>query len=745
MKRRTFIKATSVLGGGYILSGPSIMGHGMTKIDATWFDRSMRWIQFAMVENDPGRFDPDFWLSYFKKIHADGVLLNAGGGVAYYPTNIPLHHRSDWLGNSDPFGYLVNGCRKMNMTIIARTDPHAARQKVYDAHPDWIQVLENGEKRRHWANPELWVTCPLGPYNFEFMDKVNQEIMERYHPSGIFSNRWTGNGICYCVNCVKNFKDYSGLSLPKINDRFDPTFRKYSEWRVMRLKELWFLWDNNIRRIDSSARFIPNGFPDKLLTGEKSDFFFADEQTRSGMIPPWLNARGAKELRASLGMKPLVGIYSVGVIDEHRWVDSMQNGAEIRIWAAEGLAHGKRPCFVKFSGVMYDNRRWVDTIPGIYEDCYKHEKFLRNTAPIVRVGMVFSEQTDKNYGGAEWQNRSHDHLNGMYQALVESRIPFDMVNDRLLDEEHLKRFKLLVLPNIAALSDEQCTLLKRFVENGGSIVATFETSLYDEEGKVREDFGLSDVFGVSFDKVAEGRLVNTIPNPSGTNVPFNQGVEGPMKNSYLRFKSDPDTKQFHPVLSGLENAFRVINFIYRVKVKPIAAFPSPVTLIPSYPDLPMEDVYPRIAETSTRELYLRKYGKGRVAYFPGDADRSFWEILNTDHLKLIGNTISWALNEDPVITVKGPGIVDIALWKQKNSMTVHLVNLTNPMMMKGPFRELIPLEAQEVAFKVPTGSKVNAVKLLISGEKANARVEGETISLTVPHILDHEIIAVELA
>jgi hypothetical protein len=119
--------------------------------------------------------------------------------------------------------------------------------------------------------------------------------------------------------------------------------------------------------------------------------------------------------------------------------------------------------------------------------------------------------------------------------------------------------------------------------------------------------------------------------------------------------------------------------------------------------------------------------------------------MNTDHLQLIGNTFRWALNEEPVITVKGPGIVDIALWKQKNSMTVHLVNLTNPMMMKGPYRELLPLEAQQVNFKVPAGSKVKDVKLLISGKEANAKIDGRNISLTVSHILDHEIIAVDLA
>lgn len=726
MKRRTFIKATSVLGGGYILSAPTLMGQGMPVDEMPWFERPMRFVQLGMVENDPGNFDPDFWLDYFKKNHVDGTLMTAGGDVAYYPTNIPLHHRSSWLGNSDPFGYLVDGCRKMNMTIIARTDPHAARQEVYDAHPDWIAVTADGQKRHHPVIPELWITCGLGPYNFEFMTEVHKEIMQKYQPEGIFSNRWSGSAMCYCEHCVKNFKEFSGgMDLPRGggNSRTNtpnPAAIKYREWNIKRLRDLWILWDTEIRKIKPASRFIPNGFPDRLLTGEKSDFFMADHQCRSGMIPPWDNAKNAKELRATLGMKPLVGIYSVGIIESHRWVDSMQNGAEIRIYAAEGLAHGKRPCFVKFSAVIYDNRRWLDTIPGIFEECYNNEKYLRNTEPIVRVGMVFSERT---FGGEAWQQRSQDHSSGMYQALVESRIPFDMVLDRLLDEEHLKRYKLLVLPNIAALSDDQCAKLKRFVESGGSIVATFETSLYNEEGKKRDDFGLRDVFGVSFDK----------------------GVEGPMQNSYLKFKNNPDTKQFHPVLKDLENAFRVINFSYQVKVKPIEDFPSPVTLIPTYPDLPMEQVYPRIPDTNTRELYLKEYGNGRVAYFPGDADRSFWENLNTDHLKLIGNTFSWALNEDPVITLKGPGMVDIALWRQKNSMTVHLVNLTNPMMMKGPFRELIPVGEQEVSFKVPSGSKVNAVKLLISGQKADAKVVGETISLTVPNILDHEIIAVDLA
>lgn len=435
------MKTTSLLGacalaGPVASANPSTIGKGVVPAEPFWLDGPMRWAQLAFVERDPGHYDPDFWLSYFKRIHADGALLSAGGVVAFYPTQIPLHHRSVFLGNTDPLGYLVEGCRKQGMKIMLRTDPHAARQNVYDAHPDWIAVTADGQKRRHWANPDLWVTCALGPYNFEFMTGVNREIMARYQPEGIFSNRWAGHDICYCEHCTRNFRTASGLELPSKADKLDLTYRQYGAWRVKRLRALWALWDSEIRQQRPLSRFIPNGFPDKVLTGKEADLFFADQQARRGLTAPWANGKGAKELRSTLGLKPLIGIFSVGVEEEFRWKDSVQSDAEIRIWVAEGTANGMRPCFVKFGGDIYD-KRWMEAVANLYEGYYKNEKYLRNTASLARVGVVYSEQTDRHYGGKPWQQKSGDHLDGIYHALVESRVPFDMVNDRLLAPEDL--------------------------------------------------------------------------------------------------------------------------------------------------------------------------------------------------------------------------------------------------------------------------------------------------------------------
>jgi len=607
----------------------------------------------------------------------------------------------------------------MNMSVISRTDPHATWQNVYEAHPDWIAVTADGEKRRHWANPDLWVTCALGPYNFEFMTMVHKEIMKRYKPDGIFSNRWAGHGICYCGHCKSNFRAYSGADLPKSVNRADKVYLKYLEWSTGRLKELWLLWDKTIRDVNSFSRFIPNGFPDKVITGQLSDIVFTDHQARSGNTMPWSNGRGAKELRASIGMKPLGGIFSVGVEEQYRWKDSVQTDAEVRAWVAEGVANGMRPWFTKFSGTLYD-KRWLKTVDQIYQFLYRNEKYLRNTAPLARVGLVFSEQ-NRFYGSEPWKQRNGDHSQGMYHALIEARIPFEMVNDRLMSPDNLKPFRLLILPNLATLSGIQCDQLRKFTQNGGNLLATFETSLYDENGEQRKDFGLSDLFGIS----------------------YSDKVEGPMQNSYLKLNKDAGTGRFHSVLDNLEDAYRIINTVYRVRANPNTDFPSPVTLIPSYPDLPMEHVYPRIEDSGIRELYLNDNGTSRVAYFPGDIDRSFWQIMSADHGKLLKNTILWALNEEPLVEVTGPGVIDVTVWRQKTSMTVHLVNLTNPMMMKGPFREVIPVKA-DVTVKIPDKSKVSEVRLLAGGEKSSFEFRNGKVNLKLPAIFDHEIIGIDL-
>jgi hypothetical protein len=96
------------------------------------------------------------------------------------------------------------------------------------------------------------------------------------------------------------------------------------------------------------------------------------------------------------------------------------------------------------------------------------------------------------------------------------------------------------------------------------------------------------------------------------------------------------------------------------------------------------------------------------------------------------------------VEVEGPGTLDVTLWRQKESLTVHLVNLTNPMMMKGPIREFVPVPPQKVTVRIPDGRRTRRVQLLVSGKTPAVREANGRITLTIPSILDHEVVAIDL-
>lgn len=733
LSRRHFLQSSTLAGAWATLSVSGLAGQssatGRYNTAPDWYEKPMRWLTMNLVQDDPGKFDPDFWLDYVRRCHVDAASWNSGGIIAFYPTEIPYHKRNERIGNTDPLGYLVEGCRKQGIIVTARVDHHATYEDGAKAHPEWISRDLRGEPRRHWAMPELYLTCTLGSYNYDFMTAVMKEIVTKYRVDGFNHNRWSPQLMCYCDYCRTTFRRHTGLELPAKEDAQDANWQKYLLWREDRIFELWDHWNAEIAKINPHAFVLPGigAERDRLNMSKvrrRAHTLYLDYQGRRGLAPPWMAGKKGKELRAVLGTKPVGLTFSVGVEDAYRWKDSVQSDAELRVWVAEGVANGLRPKVAKFAGTLHD-RRWLRTVEEIYTWQWRHEKYLRNVGhPVANVAMLYSQQTARFYAAQAESSalrESDDYSLGFYHALIEARIPFEVVHEDLLAESDLDRFKLLVLPNVAALSDKQCQQLRQFVARGGSLVATYESSLYDERGRRRKDFGLADLFGVS------------VTGPT----------QGPMRNSYLRVNRATS----HPILAGLEEAGRLINGVYRVPVKPAAQFPvQPLFFVAPYPDLPMEEVYPRDLDKNVAELYLRETGPSRIVYFPFDIDRTFWEVLNVDHGRLLANAVRWAGGRPPV-EVTGPGVIDVTVWRQAASLTVHLVNLSNPMMMKGPLRELIPLPAQHVRVQLPEGKRPKQVHLLSgagAGGAARYELAGGWLKLTVPSILLHEVIAIDL-
>ncbi len=74
------------------------------------------------------------------------------------------------------------------------------------------------------------------------------------------------------------------------------------------------------------------------------------------------------------------------------------------------------------------------------------------------------------------------------QALIQARIPFDLIFDEHLG--NLSKYKVLVLPETECLSDLQLALIRKFVAGGGGLVATGQAGRYDQWRRLRVVPGL---------------------------------------------------------------------------------------------------------------------------------------------------------------------------------------------------------------------------------------------------------------
>ena len=685
---------------------------------ADWYKSATRWTQLTLVENDPVKYDPAFWIDVFKRTKSNAACLSAGGYIAYYPSKIPFHYVSKYINGTDPFGALVDGARRLGMHVMGRVDPHAVHQDAADAHPEWVAVDIRGNKRRHWAFPDVWVTCAYSDYSFKFMPEVLKEITRAYDIDAIFGNRWQGHGVCYCEACKSKFKAASGFDLPRDGNVDNPAWLAWTAWRRGVLTRLVVEWDDHMKEIRPNTSFIPNMSGVSLMEFDLDlierycPFLVVDHQGRHGIAPVWMAGRNGKRMRATFPDRPVVLITSIGPEERHRWKDAVTSGAEIRAWIENGIAQGMLPWFTKFNGVVPDSR-WVRPVADSFGLHALIEPVMRASAPTAEIAILDPATTLRHYG-PEARKSIEDHDLGFYHALVEARLPFEMLSDQAITLERLKRFKVLILANSTCLSDAQCAMLDSYVAQGGSIVAAYETSTRDAGNTPRPDFGLSKVLGVS----------------------MTSSSSGPVKNTYVALNGE------HPINDGYEGARRIVGGSHVISVQAADDAEMPFLYVPQFPDLPMEEVYPR-GEPSGAAVVAREHtGGGRTVYIPWNIGQIFWEVLAPDHGRLIANAVRWALGKRPDVEVNGPGVLDLAVRRCEEMLALTMVNLTNPMMMKGPMRDTYPVGRQEVSIAIPKGKRFGCARLIVANRDAATQISKGRVVIEVPSIERMEVVRI---
>ncbi len=756
--RREFLKKTALaataLAGAEPLWSAAIEPPAGPPVAEPWYRRTLRWGQTNITEIDPSRYDIAWWRKHWKRTQTQGIIVNAGGIVAYYPSRIPLHRPAQHLGGRDLFGELCRAAHEDGVIVFARMDSNRAHEEFYRAHPDWFAVGATGQP--HQAG-ELFITCVNSPYYDEHIPAILREIIERYRPEGFTDNSWSGLGrgtICYCENCRRKFRDRTGQDIPREKNWNDPGYRKWIRWNYDRRLEIWDL-NNRTTKTAGGPDCVWAGMNSGSISGQsqsfrdcreicrRADIIMLDHQSRSDASGFQHNGEAGKLFHGLLGWDKLIpesmAMYQAG---RPTFRLASKPEPEARMWMLDGMAGGLQPWWHHVSA-YHEDRRMYHTAESVYRWHKNHEKFLVNRKPVASVGVVWSQENTDFWGRDDADLVVEQPWRGLTQALVRARIPYLPVHADHIDRD-AAQFSLLVLPNLGAMSEAQVASVRRFVERGGGLFATGESSLFNEWGDPRPDFGLADLFGAhaaesrrAGDEARRRRMASDTAHTYLRLSPEQRArVDGPQVGTEPAPGGDR-----HVVLRGFEET-DILPFGGTLEsLRVDAGAQVLLTFVPAFPIYPPETAWMREPKTDLPGLILHaRAGVGRVVFLPADLDRRFGRDNLPDHGNLLANLIRWAAKDDIPLAVAGPGLIDCHLYQQSGRLILHLVNLTSAGAWRQPVDELIPVGPLQVRVKLPAAVRLTRVRLLVSGQEVAARVKEGWARFEIKSILDHEVV-----
>lgn len=684
-----------------------------------WWKQPFRIFQTNIREIDSG-LDVERNVRDIVEFGCSVWLLNAGGIVSHYPSKLDHQHPSPWLKDR-PSGDLlrdaIDAAHRQGVRVMARCDFSKLHRNQFERHPDWFYLSPKGQRQIYNG---LYSACPSGPYYQEKSLEVIAEILDGYAVDAFFFNMfgmalrdYSGNyhGICQCVNCRQRFATFSradpligrAMQLPREESYADPA---YPVWRRYTRE----LLDGIAGRV---RQFIKSRRPDvALLLNSNPDVTFHEiNNAVDRPLPLWRYHAGevAKTLRNAHPGRP-VAINAVMFWDiPYRFAAEQPGMVELSL--AQVIANGANPySYVLGHTANQPDRKNFAAVRRMHQFHKANEAWYEGLESAAEVLLISPLQSQDAYGD-DFTAKAQHAFRGAYRALVERHLPFDVLSDDQLAAAdasgRLARYRAVVLPNAAALSDEQAALLDRYVEQGGGIVATFETATHDAQGAARGDGA------IALQSLGAARVLAK-----------RDGVKE-LRGSYLRVTRREDLPDLPETdLIAVDRAFLYVE--PREGAEPSFAFIGPSVYGP-----PEKCWWDEALETGHPGLLWHRYGQGQTAYFPWPVDTLFYGHSLMECRSLLGLAVQRVAGGSTVETDLPPQ-VEVTLHRQPASgaTLVHLVNSSGHQDRS--YHE--PASFMDRRIAVRAGRPVQRVTSSALQQELRFEQDGDWVRFTLPRL-----------
>ena len=667
-----------------------------------WWRRPFGMFQTNLREID-ATLDVDRVLDYIQAHGADVWLVNAGGILSFYPTDLPFQTRNPFLAQrpgGDLLGDAVRAAHDRGLHLLARMDFSKVSSRIGAEHPEWCYVSPTGQSQ---SVGDLISVCPSGAYYQEKSFATLDEVIDRYPVDGFFFN-WFGfneidyskvyNGVCHCLSCQRAFHAYSGgADLPA-----GPASPTYSVWRAFSAATIGDLTDRLRARI---AARRPNAF----LLGRTADVIFHEANNALGR-KLWHHAT-SEEVSAPRAYRPDVPVLvnavtfmdmpyrMAGEEPEHfaqYFAQTLSRGGNPSTYIMGTPGRIPYPCLPVAGEITRFLKRWRHVYDGML--------------PCAGTGLVRPKQLARSAADHE---HAISEFRGLYSALQQGHQPFDVVpQERLAEMDSngsLARYSVLVLPDLGELTADTASTLDDFVARGGRVLATGSTG-FGEDGRVQ----LACL-------AAEQRLAAT----TKADLLWSTYVAPEARNGDQHTYAGP----IAPIYGAYHYCAWRSGAEHRLKMLARAPFGPP------------EKAYGH-QQVDHPGYVLWRHGRGRSATVPWTIGRGYRDLALTVERDLILSIVGDLLGEAETLSADVPEQVEVTLHRNGERTIVHLVNMSGAH----PTGFGKPLPVRNGTLRIRGVNPSTAARALVSDTACAVTAVPDGISVALPELNLFEVIVI---
>jgi hypothetical protein len=674
-----------------------------------WLTEPYRLIQTNLREIDAIDFDIDVYVHSLKDIGANTVLINVGGIVANYYTDLEYHYRNPNL-KFDMIREVTERLHLEDIRVIGRFDFSKLNERLAEKQPEWLYKNIPGEIVNY--NGQVH-TCVNGNYQQEYSLKILHEALSKFPLDGVFFNMigyqtrdYSHNyhGICQSNACRNAFKNWSdGLDLPVEENSDDPVFRKYQEFKGETSDELFYKIHDLIKSFGDHIAIC-------TYTYAGTDMYRKESNSHAALYDdfvPW-EYQSAHNVKSAIGSwkdkqvsNAVVHFYGYPArhtadaswLSQQRLVQNMINGAGLDFY-----------CIGRLDNL--EDRAVLENVKNVFQFHKNHEQYLHHTNSGNQVLVLHDGQSQKEYYG-------------IFEILTENHVLFDVMEHWCIEKDDVPRsiesYEVIILPGIERLSDESCSLLDQYVENGGRLLVTGFTSTEDAIGNPTNQIRLKSVgLGTEYE-------------------PFEK-----RQGTYFRIFEEDKERMRDPVLQDLD---LVYGWEEGFLGSPKEGAESFFGFIPPAMIGPPEKCY--YTEVTKRPgMVSNVYGKGITAFFTFKIGSLYHHKRHYGHSVLVMNALTRILKYEQKLHTDASPMVEITRQADRADRFEWIGLLNHTGQLGNAFHEPVPM--RDIYFRFESAGKVKSAKCLQSGESLPV---GETsdgqIEFNLRELGEYEIVLLE--